>query len=220
MTNQTISVGIADDHMLFREGVKLIIENFENITPVLEAENGHDLFTQLKNNVPDVILLDLEMPVMDGIEATQRLREEYPDVKILILSMHKEQRMITYLMEIGANGYLLKDAAPETFEEAIRTVYAKGFYFNEFVSHAMLNGLRDKSKTPPKIGKDFHLTSREEEVLALIAEGLTTVEIGEKLFLSKRTIEGHRNNLLSKLGAKNTASLIIKAIKENLIIVD
>lgn len=220
MTNHPINVGITDDHSLFREGVKLIIENFENIEVVLEAENGHDLFTQLKNSVPDVLLLDLEMPVMDGIDATIKLREAYPEVKILILSMHKEERMITYLMELGANGYLLKDSSPEVFFEAIKTVYQKGFYFNEFVSHAMLNGLKDKSKTTPRIGKDFHLTSREIEVLALIAEGFTTVEIGEKLFLSKRTIEGHRNNLLGKLGAKNTASLIMKAIKENLITVD
>ncbi|MGH1384972.1 response regulator transcription factor [Kordia sp.] len=219
MNNKTIKVGITDDHALFREGVKLIIDNFEGIEVILEAENGRELLTKLKNEVPDVILLDLEMPEMDGIETTQKLREYYPDIKVLILSMHKEERMITYLMEIGANGYILKDAAPGEFEEAIRSVYEKGFYFNESVSFAMLNGLKDKTKKPPKIGKDYHLTSREMEVLALIAQGLTTAEMGEKLFLSSRTIEGHRNNLLSKLDAKNTAALIIKAIQEKLITV-
>ncbi|MFK7749951.1 MAG: response regulator [Kordia sp.] len=220
MNNHTIKVGITDDHELFREGVKLIANTFEGVEVILEAENGHELLTQLKNAVPDVMLLDLEMPVMDGIEATKKIREEYPGIKILILSMHKEERMITYLMEIGANGYILKDAAPQEFEEAIRVVYEKGFYFNEAVSHAMLTGLKNKTKKPPKIGDNYDLTSREMKVLLLIAEGLTTSEISEKLFISPRTTEGHRKNLISKLGVRNSAALLIKALKKGLISID
>jgi DNA-binding NarL/FixJ family response regulator len=222
MNEKVINVGIADDHLLFREGIRLIIDDYENTQLTLEAENGQDLLTKLQNNTPDVILLDLEMPKMDGVETLKYLIENsiYPDLKIIVLTMHKEARMIAYLMELGANGYLMKDAEPAEFEEAIRTVYEEGHYFNESVSQAMLKSLKDKSGKVPTLKNNYQLTSREMEVLQLIAKGLTTSEIGEKLFLSKRTIEGHRKNLISKLGARNTATLIVKAVKEGLISLD
>lgn len=222
MNEKVITVGIADDHALFREGVRLLIENFDNIELILEAENGRALLTKLKNKIPDVLLLDLEMEEMDGIETLKYLKVDaaYDELKVLILSMHKEERMIAYLMELGANGYIMKDAAPSEFELAIRTVYKEGFYFNESVSHAMLGSLKQKTKKPPKIGNNYQLTEREKQVLQLIADGLTTTEIGEKLFLSKRTIEGHRKNLISKLNVRNTAALIMKAVKEGLITMD
>lgn len=214
---KTIQLGLIDDHNLFREGIKSLLDKIPEVTLVLEAVNGKDMFTKLKNVVPDVVLLDLEMEEMNGVDATKQLQEEYPDVKILILTMHKEERMISYLMEIGANGYLLKDTTREELEDAIKTVYKKGFYFNRYVSEALLRGLKNKTNKPVKIGKDYHLTAREIEVLELIAQEYTTAEMAEKLFLSSRTIEGHRKNLVSKLGVKNTAGLIIKAVKENLI---
>ncbi len=219
MSNEIIQLGLVDDHNLFREGIKSLLDKISDVNLVLEAVNGKDLFTKLKNDVPDVILLDLEMEEMNGVDATLKLQEEYPEVKILILTMHKEERMISYLMEIGANGYLLKDTTREELEEAIKTVYKKGFYFNEFVSQALLKGLKNKSGKPLTIGKDYHLTAREIEVLELIAKEYTTAEMAEKLFLSVRTIEGHRKNLISKLGVKNTAGLLIKAIKEKLIVI-
>ncbi|QHI38330.1 Transcriptional regulatory protein DegU [Kordia antarctica] len=219
MTKKTIQLGLVDDHNLFREGIKSLLDKIEEVTLVLEAVNGKDMFTKLNNVVPDVILLDLEMEEMNGVDATLKLQELFPEVKILILTMHKEERMISYLMEIGANGYLLKDTTREELEKAIKTVYKSGFYFNEFVSQALLKGLKNKSGRPLKIGKDYHLTARELEVLELIAQEFTTAEMAEKLFLSARTIEGHRKNLISKLGVKNTAGLLIKAIKEKLIVV-
>jgi len=214
-----IQLGLVDDHNLFREGIKSLLDKISEVNLVLEAVNGKDLFTKLKNDVPDVILLDLEMEEMNGVDATLKLQEEYPDVKILILTMHKEERMISYLMEIGANGYLLKDTTREELEEAIKTVHKKGFYFNQFVSQALLKGLKNKSGKPLTIGKDYHLTAREIEVLELIAKEYTTAEMADELFLSVRTIEGHRKNLISKLGVKNTAGLLIKAIKEKLIVI-
>ncbi|MEM6719754.1 MAG: response regulator transcription factor [Bacteroidota bacterium] len=222
MSEKVITVGIADDHGLFREGIRYIIENFDNIELILEAENGRDLLTKLKNKTPDVLLLDLEMEVMDGIETLKYLKADaaYEEIKVLILSMYKEERMIAYLMELGANGYIMKDAAQHELESAIRTVYKEGFYFNESVSHAMLGSLKQKTKKPPRIGNNFQLTEREMEVLQLISDGLTTTEIGEKLFLSKRTIEGHRKNLISKLNVRNTAALILKAVREGLISMD
>ncbi|GAA4276025.1 response regulator transcription factor [Aquimarina mytili] len=214
---ETIKLGLIDDHNLFREGIKSLLNKMPNISLVLEAVSGKDLLTKLNTEVPDVILLDLEMEDMNGVDTTLKLQEMYPDLKIIILTMHKEERMISYLMEIGANGYLLKDTNQVELEEAIRAVYDKGFYFNPFVSEALLKGLKHKVAKPPVIGKNYHLTSRELEVLELVTQELTTAEIAEKLFLSVRTIEGHRKNLMDKLGVKNTAGLIIKAVKEKII---
>ncbi|UOB19121.1 response regulator transcription factor [Abyssalbus ytuae] len=215
---ENIKLGLVDDHNLFREGVKLLLHRIPGIELVLEAVSGKDLLTQLQYTTPDVLLLDLEMEEMNGVDVTINIQELYPEIKIIILTMHKEQRMISYLMEIGANGYLLKDTNKEELEKAIRSVYEKGFYFNSFVSEALLKSLKNKvNNKPPKIGKEYHLTSRETEVLELIAREYTTSEIADHLFLSIRTVEGHRKNLISKLGVKNTAGLIMKAIKEKII---
>ncbi|MDY8135175.1 response regulator transcription factor [Aquimarina sp. 2201CG5-10] len=213
----TIKLGLIDDHNLFREGIKSLLDKMPDIDLVLEAVSGKDLLTKLNNVIPDVILLDLEMEDMNGVDATLKLQSLYPDLKIIILTMHKEERMISYLMEVGANGYLLKDTNPVELEEAIRSTYEKGYYFNPYVSQALLKGLKHKSSAPPSLGKDYHLTEREREVLELITKEFTTAQIAEQLFLSIRTIEGHRKNLMSKLGVKNTAGLIIKAVKEKII---
>lgn len=222
MKEEVITVGISDDHALFREGIISLMRDYNIIEFTLEAENGRDVLTKLKNGIPDVLLLDLDMPVMDGIETLKILKSDaaYENLKVIILTMHTEERMITYLMELGANGFITKDSRPEEISTAITTVHKQGYYFNDSVSQAMLKGLKDKSKKTPKLGDNYQLTSRELEVLQLIAQGLTTTEIGEKLFLSNRTIEGHRKNLLSKLGARNTATLIITAIKEGIISID
>ncbi len=214
---ETIKLGLVDDHNLFREGIKSILKKITDFSLVLEAVSGNDLLKKLNDSTPDVILLDLEMEDMNGVDATLKLKELYPEIKIIILTMHKEERMTSYLMEIGANGYLLKDTNQQELEEAIRSVYEKGIYFNPFVSEALLKGLKNKSHKPPGIGKNYQLTSRELEVMELIAKECTTAEIAEQLFLSVRTVEGHRKNLISKLGVKNTAGLIMKAIKDKII---
>lgn len=214
---ETIKLGLVDDHNLFREGIKSLLHKMSDISLVLEAVSGKDLLTKLNNVVPDVVLLDLEMEDMNGVEVTQKVQELYPDLKIIILTMHKEERMISYLMELGANGYLLKDTNHQELEEAIRSTYKNGFYFNSFVSEALLKGLKHKTNKPPAIGKDYYLTTRELEVLELITREYTTAEIANELFLSTRTIEGHRKNLISKLGVKNTAGLIMKAVKDKII---
>ncbi|MFL1894573.1 response regulator [Aquimarina sp. 2-A2] len=212
-----IKLGLVDDHNLFREGIKSLINKMPRIVLVLEAVSGKDLLVKLEDTDPDVILLDLEMEEMNGIDTITQMKRSHPDIKIIILTMHKEERMISYLMEIGANGYLLKDTNQKELEEAIQSVYNQGFYFNTYVSEALLKGLKNKKQYTPILGKDYKLTSRELEVLHLIKEELTTAEIGEKLFLSTRTIEGHRKNLLWKLNVKNTAGLMIKAIQEKII---
>jgi DNA-binding NarL/FixJ family response regulator len=214
---KTITLGLIDDHSLFHEGIKSLLKRMTNVSLILEAVNGKDLLKQLSNVVPDIILLDLEMENMNEASTILKVQELYPDLKVIILTMHKEERMISYLMEIGTNGYLLKDTSENELETAIRCTYEKGFYFNPFVSETLLKGLKHKTDRPSIIGKDYHLTSRELEVLEGITQEYTTAEIAKQLFLSARTIEGHRKNLMGKLGVKNTAGLVVKAVKEKII---
>ncbi|MFT5821585.1 MAG: two-component system response regulator DegU [Crocinitomix sp.] len=214
---ETIKIGLVDDHTLFREGMKSLLANVQNVDLVLEATSGTHLFEQLQYAEPNVLLLDLDMEDGNGMEATVRLSKEFPEIKIIILTMHKEDRMISYMMEIGAHGYLLKDTNQKELSEAIEKVHQQGFYFNPRIAEAMLKGLKNKRKTLPSLGIGPNLTNREKDVLQLISQELTTAEIAAKLFLSERTIEGYRKNLLMKMGVKNTAGLILKAIKEGLL---
>lgn len=211
---KNINVGIADDHSLFREGIRMIISDMSGITLCLEASSGEDLLAQLEKVSPDVILLDIEMKDINGIETMKKLLELKSGPKVIVLSMHTEPRMISYMMALGANGYLQKDTKKEELELAIRTVCDKGAYFNERVSRALLAGVKNKSNKPSLV---IELSPREKEVLALICQEFTTQEIGEKLFISERTVEGHRKNLCSKLDVRNTAGLVKKAMIMKLI---
>lgn len=157
------------------------------------------------------------MDDVNGIDITLILKEKFPSIKIIILTMHKEQRMVSYLMEIGAHGYLFKDTTRDELITAIEKVLTTGFYFNAYISEILLEQIKNKSKTIPVLKGNYHLTPRENEVLHLISKEYITSEIADKLHLSIRTIEGYRKNLLSKMGVKNSAGLIIKAIKLGLI---
>ncbi len=214
-----VKVAIADDHVLFRKGLITILEMDDDIEVVLEVNNGKELVENLNQPLPEVILMDLKMPEMDGMEATKIIKEKHPEIKILILSMYDEEKFIIYCLELGANGYLLKNADPAEVTQAIRTVVAKDFYFNDHISTVMLKGLNQKSrpKGKPQWTNKIQLTNREKEVLELICHEYTTPEIGEKLFISHRTVEGHRKHLLEKTGAKNTAGLVVFALKHELI---
>lgn len=212
-----IRIGLIDDHQLFREGIKSLLSTTSWISFVLEASSERDFFTQLKTTVPDIILLDLELGDSDGIEIIKRLKVSHPDLKIIMLTMHGEDRMISYLMEIGANAYLPKDSNQSELEIAIKSTFEEGFYFSPHVSKILLKQVRQKEESIPELNNPYHLTKRELEVLEMISKEHTTPEIAEHFFLSTRTIEGYRKNLMSKLGVKNTAGLIMKAIKENII---
>ncbi|WNJ16195.1 response regulator transcription factor [Pontibacter sp. G13] len=214
----SISVGIVDDQKLFRRGMASLIQEFEGIEVVLEASNGKELLDKVRVNQPDVVLLDLEMPVMDGIEATQILTEQYPDIKIIIISMHDGESFISHSMKEGANGYLFKEAEPREVELAINCVIENNFYFNDQVSAALLKSMTNhNSPINPIFRSGFELTDRELDVLKLICEELTSAEIADKLFLSKRTVEGHRTSLLNKTGARNTVGLVIYALKAGIV---
>lgn len=215
--SEPIRLAIADDHDLFREGIHSIVQKMEGIEMVLQAASGLELVSGLKDIAVDVILMDLQMPDMDGIETTKKVREVHPEIKIIILTMHNEERMITYLMESGANGYLLKNTKKDELALAIQNTHEKGFYFNDHVSKALLSGLKSRNPSKPSFNLAQTLSSREIEVLELICQEFTSQEIADKLFISHRTVEGHRKRLMDKFNVKNTTGLVIKAFKENLI---
>ncbi|MCE7993457.1 MAG: response regulator transcription factor [Roseivirga sp.] len=209
-----ITTALVDDHALFREGIDLLLSRVEEIELIFDVGSGAALLERLKTQMPDVLLLDLDMPDMNGIETYQRVHDLYPELRVLVLTMHKEERMIAYLMELGVNGYLLKDTNREELKKAIITVYQYGMYYNDRTSQALLGGLKRKTKTPPKLGQEIVLSRREQQVLELIAEGLSNKEIGEKLFISTRTVDGHRTSLLQKFNVHNTAKLIMEAVRK------
>jgi DNA-binding NarL/FixJ family response regulator len=217
---KTITIAIADDQLLFRRGMAAIINNFEGMSVVCETDNGSKLLTFLETTTqkPDVILMDLSMPELNGIDTMKIIHEKYPDQKVIILSIHNEEKFVVHLIELGANAYLFKNAEPQDVENAIRGVVEKGFYFSESLMMTFQKRLNNK-KTHVSVHDNIpiSLTTREIEVLNLICQELTAQEIAEKLFISVRTVDGHRNNLLEKTGARNTAGLVIFAIKNNLV---
>ncbi len=215
----TIKLAITDDQVLFVKGLRLLMNSFDNIEIVIEAHNGQELLDALQNQQPDVILMDLKMPVMDGLEATEKVKASYPDIKIILLTTYNEERLINHMMKVGANGYLLKNEEPEILKAAIESVYEKEFYFSDYVSKALLKGMQQKqTEVRPWKGTDqTELTKREVEVLQLICQEHTSTEIAEQLYISPRTVENHRKSLLSKTGVRNTAGLIIFAIRNQIV---
>jgi DNA-binding NarL/FixJ family response regulator len=219
-TSQSIRVMIADDHLLFRRGLISLIEEQPGLKVVSEASNGKELLEQLRNmeHMPDVLLLDLNMPVMNGIEAIRHLRNMAPDMKIIVLTVHNEERFIIHFVEQGVNGYLLKTVEPDELSRAIRFVTEHDFYFNDLTLQAMRTGTQSKTRMREKtLAAPAGLTAREIEILQLICQEFTAAEIAEKLFLSVRTVEGHRNNLLEKTGSKNAAGLVMFAVRNRIV---
>ena len=215
--SEKIQVIITDDHALFRQGVKAALSYRTDIEFMGEAENGMQLLNLLKFMKPDVILLDIQMPIMDGIATLPEVRKILPEVKIIMLTMHNEVSLISKLMGIGANSYLTKDSDSDTIYEAIKTCYENEFYFNEFTNRAMLSGLRTQASPTNSNGDDADLSDKEIHVLKLMCDEKSTKEIAEIVEISPRTVEAIRDRLKMKTGAKSTAGLILYAVKHNLI---
>lgn len=215
-----IKIAIADDHQLFREGLITILSAVDQFEVLYDVDTGEKLIERVQENRPDIILLDLKMPDMDGIQVTEVLKARDPSIKIMILSMHHQEDFILHMLNLGVNAYLQKNTSSNTLRDAIFTTYANDYYFDDEVSKIMLHGLKKKQLHRPRLDGTGHLTPREVEILELICREYTTGEIASKLFLSQRTVETHRKNLLEKLGAKNTAGLVIRAIASNYVQID
>lgn len=207
-----IRLALADDQHLFRKGLALLLRDMADAQVVLECANGEELLTALKRTAVDIVLLDLQMPVLDGTETMKRIRRDHPEMKVIILSTHDEDAFIARLMELGANGYMLKTAEPDEIDTAIRSVAANGYYFSELVDRVMLHGLVERKQVKPVFNEIDPLSERELEVLRGICQELTTAEIAERIFVSPRTVDFHRNNLLLKTGARNAAGLVVYAM--------
>jgi DNA-binding NarL/FixJ family response regulator len=214
---EVIKVAIADDHKIFRKGVVLSLRPFANIRFVQEAENGDDLLQHLETNQPDVVLMDLRMPVKDGIETTKQLSKEYPHIHVIVLSMFEDEKFVYHLMENGAHGYLLKNAEPQEIRKAIMDVHEKGYYLNNFVNRILLKRSHAKQKTIPSLSHDISITPKEQEVLKLICTEFTAQEIAQKMEISPRTVEAIKDRLMERFGSKNTAGLVFFAVKNNLV---
>jgi DNA-binding NarL/FixJ family response regulator len=211
-----IRIAIADDYKIYRDGLKVGLGSDDNLQVVLEADNGEDLLNGLKENATDVIIMDLKMPIMDGMEATKEVRKKFPLIKVLVVTMYEDDKFIIHLMENGANGYLLKNADSDEIRKSIYAVHENGYYFNDLVNKALLKRLVLKGNLKPSFNQDVELTERELEVLKLICEEKTASEIGKEIFLSPRSVEGIRTRLIEKIGVRNTAGLAMFAIKSGI----
>ncbi|MBN2486542.1 MAG: response regulator transcription factor [Bacteroidales bacterium] len=204
-----IKIALVDDHQLFRSGINFIINDTSDIELAFEASNGQEFLENLEYFQPDVVLMDINMPIVDGVEATRRALEKYPNLKVLVLSMFGEVDYYNTMIDLGVKGFILKDIDNEELIDAIRKVNNGGSYFSQELLLQLI-------KTKP--GTDqVDLTRREKEVLELICLGMSNQEISDKLFISQRTVERHRSSLLFKTESKNSVSLVVFAIKNGLV---
>ena len=211
---EKLSILIVDDHKLFREGLKLLLLNLDEIVEVREASDGEMFLNMIKNYWPDLVLMDIEMPKINGIEATTRALELYPDMKIMALSMYGDEEYFQKMIDAGVCGFLLKNSEFSEVKKAIITASQGNNYFTEEILYKLVNRFKTKSPQPDPA---VTLSDRELEVLLLICKGLSNQEIAEKLFISKRTVDHHRASLLTKTDTRNAASLVIYAIKHKMI---
>lgn len=210
---------LVDDHQIIRDGLQGMIEDFDDMMVVGEASNGSQAIEFIENSEEpiDLVILDLNMPVMDGITCAQKLREMEFEGKILALTMLKEEQHIREMLEAGVQGYILKKSGEEELMKAIRQILDGKHYFSEEATEVVLQQFMNKDKPGQSKNSVIDLTEREIEVLQLIADEFTNQEIADKLFISVRTVDAHRRNLMEKIGAKNTAGLVKYALRNNLL---
>jgi DNA-binding NarL/FixJ family response regulator len=216
--NQKIKVILADDEVLFRKGISFLLDREDNIDVIFEASDGVELIDFLKGNnpKPDIIIMDLKMPLLNGIEATKIIHRDFSGIKIIALTSYDSKSFIANMIDVGAVSYLVKNATPQELFATINEVATKGFYYPEYVMNIIQKDLITNKKSKCSFDAGF-ITSRELEVLQLICKQKSTIEIGEKLFISPRTVEGHRNNLLLKTESKNIAGLVVYAIQNEIV---
>lgn len=207
---------LADDHTLFRNGLKLLINNKDDFKVTAEVSNGVELLDALKKDSFDIILLDISMPEMDGFEAATKIKELYPHIPIITLSMFGEEEYYFKMVGIGVKGFLLKNSDFDEVYNALSTVINGGTYFSQELLQNLVNNFQ-MATTPTEQNNDSTLSSREKEILVLICKGLSNKEIGNMLFISKRTVDKHRANILEKTNSKNTANLVVYSITNRIV---
>ncbi|MDQ2770494.1 MAG: response regulator transcription factor [Bacteroidota bacterium] len=216
-----VHLAILDDHRLFRQGISFILQRLPYQVSVVEAATFAELLPQLLARMPDLLLLDLQLPDVDGIEVAKRLLAEYPELKIVVLSMHTDDQLIAQMLKLGVRSYLPKDIDKDLLTKAITDVIDHGHHFTDAISKAIIRSVQAPPGPcrPLLPGLPLALTPRESEVLALLCEGKSTNEIAQQLFISNRTVEGHRQNLLEKTGTPNAVGLALYAVKHGLLAV-
>ena len=215
-----IRIALVDDHSLFRKGLKVLLSSRKDFSIVAEVGSGEEFLEVLMQAQPDVVFMDYAMPQMNGAETTRRALEMLPDMKVITLSMFGDNAYYSDMMSSGAKGFLLKDSEFNEVVEAVETVSAGGTYFSASLLESLSHSMRSRSVTSnvsSDIAEDDRLSDREVEVLVAICQGLSTQEIADKLFISKRTVDKHRANILEKSGCKNTASLVLYAIRNGFV---
>lgn len=215
----SIRIAVIDDQHLFRQGLAMIIKSISDFELVLEAPDGRQFLHALSylDQLPDIALVDLNMPHLNGVELSEQMRQQYPAIKIIVVTVYSQARYVAKMVENGASGYLLKNCSATELESAIRSVYKTGFYFTPQTMQTIAGSLRRKQPGFYNINNiPVELTPRETDILQLICEEYTNPEIAQKLFLSPRTVDGYRNSLLAKVGCRNTAGLVIFAIRYEL----
>lgn len=210
MDNEKIHIAIVDDHTLFRNGVAALMSEFDELEVLFEAENGEQMQQMLKKHpVPDVILMDINMPVMDGYTAARWLKQTYPKVKILALSMFEDDKAVIQMIKSGAGGYVLKESRPRELLEAIKAVHEKGVYLNEMVSGKLMRSVADNEEIP-------EFSKKELEFLRLCCSELTYKEIADQMFVSPRTVDNYREALFLKLNLKSRSGLVLYAVQNGI----
>lgn len=219
LASAVIKIAIADDHKIFRDGIKMALSPRQNLKMIWEAEDGKDLLHKISIKKPDVLLMDIRMPEIDGINAIELLRKEYDELKIIVLTMYDDQQMISKMMEMGANAYLTKTTDPDEIYQAILTCMNEDFYFNQLVNNAVMGKLMQKKNVRQHYGTQIPISFSEKElkILQLLAEDKTTEEISKIIFLSPRTIETIRQNMKNKVGAKTIGGLIMYGMRNKMI---
>lgn len=212
-----IKIALVDDEVLFRKGISFLLQREANIEIVFEASNGEDLISHLNENEikPDIIVMDLKMPVLNGVEATKIIRKSFPEIKIIALTSYDSKSFIANMVQVGAVAYLIKNVTPKELVYTINEVAKKGFYYSENVLKTIQDTIVSSKNSKGNLETSF-LSPREIEILQLICQQKTTSEIAEQLFLSPRTVEGHRNNLLLKTESRNIAGLVVYAIQNEI----
>ena len=216
-SERNIKLSIADDHKIFRDGLRNALKDKDYIKILWEAEDGKDMTHKLKLKEPDVLLMDIRMPEMDGIEAIKIIRHTYENLKIIVLSMYDDQKIITKMMEMGANSYLTKTTDPEEIYQAILTCMNEDYYFNDLVNTAVLLKLQNKKTVRRFYPTPTQFNEKELRIIKLISDDKTTEEISKEIFLSPRTIESIRQAMKQKAGVKTIAGLIMYAMRNKML---